>query len=199
MKSLQKKENYMIKPKEVWKKIRFSKKPKNEINIIKKLAEYRELQAQNQNLPRNWLLTDREILQIARIRPTTQEAIHEQGLISEKNIRKNDLERIIKIVNLTKKAIKERKGAKKLSQRITANESIKNMLILLLKLKCRKHGIAEKMIATNNQIQNIASGNYKKVPALLGWRKEIFGNDAIRLKKGEISLKISRGKIVLAE
>ena len=94
---------------------------------------------------------------------------------------------------------KERKGEKKLSQRITANESIKNMLILLLKLKCRKHGIAEKMIATNNQIQNIASGNYKKVPALLGWRKEIFGNDAIRLKKGEISLKISRGKIVLAE
>ena len=199
MKSLQKKENYMIKPKEVWKKIRFSKKPKNEINIIKKLAEYRELQAQNQNLPRNWLLTDREILQIARIRPTTQEAIHEQALISEKNIKKNDLERIIKIVNLTKKTIKERKGAKKPSQRITANESIKNMLILLLKLKCRKHGIAEKMIATNDQIQNIASGNYKKVPALLGWRKEIFGNDAIRLKKGKISLKISRGKVVLAE
>ena len=55
------------------------------------------------------------------------------------------------------------------------------------------------MIATNDQIQNIASGNYKKVPALLGWRKEIFGNDAIRLKKGKISLKISRGKIVLAE
>ena len=66
-------------------------------------------------------------------------------------------------------------------------------------MKCRKHGIAEKMIATNNQIQNIASGNYKKVPALLGWRKEIFGNVALRLKKVEISLKISRGKIVLAE
>jgi len=199
MKNLQKKENYIIEPKVIWKKIKFSKKPKNQINIIKKLAEYRELEAQSQNLPRNWLLTDREILRIAKIKPKTVKAIHDEWLISEKNIKKNDLERIIKIVRLKSKIIKEKKGVKKSNQTTKTDDSTKNMLTLLLKLKCREHGIAEKIIATNDQIQNIASGNYAKVPALLGWRKKIFGNDAIKLKKGKLSLKISRGKVIVVE
>ncbi len=199
MQNLQKKEHYITEPKTIWKKIKFSNKPSDQINIIKRLAEYRELEAQGQDLPRSWLLTDREILQIARIKPKTEEAIRKEWLISKQNMKKNDLQKIISIVKLKNKNVRSKKGVGRSSGNSETNESIRGMLMLLLKLKCKEYGVAEKMIATNDQVQDIASGHRSKVPALSGWRKEIFGNDAIRLRKGEISLKIKRGKIILAQ
>ena len=59
---------------------------------------------------------------------------------------------------------------------------------MLLKAKCEEHGVAQKLVATVDDLERIAAGGEREIPPLTGWRHEIFGKDALRLKRGEVAL-----------
>jgi len=69
---------------------------------------------------------------------------------------------------------------------------------VLLKLKCDSHGVAQKLIANSEDIEAIAADDNADVPALHGWRRDIFGDDALALKQGRLALtaKGTRIKVV---
>jgi ribonuclease D len=74
-----------------------------------------------------------------------------------------------------------------------------DLLKVLLKFKCDTHNVAQKLVATVAELEAIAADDNADVPALQGWRRDIFGDDALRLKHGEIALGAGRGKVQMVE
>jgi ribonuclease D len=70
---------------------------------------------------------------------------------------------------------------------------------VLLKLKCDDHEVAQKLLANSSDLDKIAADDNADVPAMHGWRRELFGEDALRLKRGEIALAAQGHKIKLVE
>ena len=64
-------------------------------------------------------------------------------------------------------------------------------------MKCEEHSVAQKLIATSDEIERIAADDEADVPALRGWRRKVFGESALALKHGELALAIEKGKVRL--
>jgi ribonuclease D len=71
------------------------------------------------------------------------------------------------------------------------------MLRVLLKIQCEQHGVAQKLIASASDLDHIAADDNADVPALSGWRRDIFGGAAIELKHGRIALTIRNRKPIV--
>ena len=75
-----------------------------------------------------------------------------------------------------------------------------SLLKVLLKANCEKHGVAQQLVASAADLEEIASGNQENISALSGWRYEVFGSDALKLIEGRMSLTARKGEgIVLIE
>ena len=74
-----------------------------------------------------------------------------------------------------------------------------DLLKVLLKQKCEENHVAQKLVANVNDLERIAADNDADVLALKGWRRNLFGEDALRLKKGEIALSVSEKKVRIAK
>ena len=72
-----------------------------------------------------------------------------------------------------------------------------DLLKVLLKMKCEEHSVAQKLIATSNEIERIAADDEADVPALRGWRREVFGEAALALKHGDLALAIEKDAVRL--
>ena len=84
-------------------------------------------------------------------------------------------------------------------QRIVAPPAVSDMLKVLLKLKCDSEGVAPKLIASSREVELIAADDNADVPALQGWRREIFGEDALKLKHGRLGLVIRDQQLALID
>ncbi len=72
------------------------------------------------------------------------------------------------------------------------------ILKVLLKMKCEEHDIAQRLVASVAELERIAAGDARDVPALHGWRRDIFGDDALALLKGRLALVVRDGRVSLA-
>ena len=73
------------------------------------------------------------------------------------------------------------------------------LLKVLLRMTSESHGVAAKVIATVDDLDRIAGDDNADVPALKGWRRELFGERALALKHGKLALAIHRGRVVTTE
>ena len=72
-----------------------------------------------------------------------------------------------------------------------------DLLKVLLKMKCEYHEVAQKLVANTADLETIAADDRAPVPALTGWRQEVFGQDALALKRGELALAVEGRKVRL--
>jgi ribonuclease D len=72
-----------------------------------------------------------------------------------------------------------------------------DLLRVLLKAAAQQHGVAPRLIADADDLERIAVEEKPDVPALSGWRRELFGENALRLKRGELALSVRAGEVVL--
>jgi ribonuclease D len=70
------------------------------------------------------------------------------------------------------------------------------LLKVLLRMTAEKHSVAAKVIATVDELEQIAADDRADVPALHGWRRELFGEAALALKHGKLALAVERGRVV---
>jgi ribonuclease D len=73
------------------------------------------------------------------------------------------------------------------------------LLKVLLRMTAEQHGVAAKVIATTDELERIAADDDADVPAMHGWRRELFGEKALALKQGRLSLAMERGRVVALE
>lgn len=191
-------ETYTQRPEEAWKRVKTRSNSPRFLAVVQVLAELREQLAQKRDIPRNRVFKDDVILELAATRPTKAEDLAKSRLL-QREARRGDLaEAILTAVNaalaLPKEQLPEVPQPK---VRKPGQEALSDLLRVLLKARAESSGVAQKLIATSSDLDDIASGDESHV--LSGWRHEVFGSDALRLRDGQIALAADGDQVRVVE
>ena len=186
-------ETYITRPAEAWQKVRTRTNSPRFLAILRELARFRESYAQDRDIPRSRVYKDDAMIELASTKPTSEADLGKSRLLL-REARRGD------IANGILAAVKAGMEAKDLPQ-VKADEpgrpgnaALSDLLRVLLKAKADAAGVAPKLIASASELDAIATG-HRDVPALQGWRAEVFGTDALRLAGGEIALSAQNGAV----
>ena len=164
---------------------------------MRALAQFREGYAQNRNIPRSRIFKDDALLELASTKPTSFEDLNRSRLLLREARRGEIAEGIILAVKEGLEAPQESlPRPSDQGQQLQVDSALADLLRVLLKAKSQEAGVAAKLLATSADLDRIAAGK-RDVAALQGWRAEVFGNDALRLAKGEVGLTARGGSVEL--
>lgn len=188
-------ETYITRPEEAWLKVKTRTTSGRFLAIVRELARFREEYAQEKNIPRSRLYKDDALLELASTKPTNYEELGRSRLLLREG-RKGDVADGILAAVKAGLACKPEDLPRVPDEKdqLQVNTALADLLRVLLKAKSESAGVAQKLIATASELDAIAAG-VRDVPALKGWRLEVFGTDALRLCKGEIGLTASGGSV----
>ena len=181
-------DTYVIRPEEAGKRLKTRTNSPRFLAVAHALAEFRERYAQDRNIPRPRVYKDDALLELAANKPQSLQDLGRSRLLREG--RKGPIaEGILKAV-AAGMAVPEKDLPKppKPREKPQGNEALGDLLRVLLKAKSGAEGVASKLIATAADLDRIAGEDAPDVNALKGWRRVVFGEDALRLKRGEIAL-----------
>ncbi|RSK31974.1 ribonuclease D [Rhodovulum iodosum] len=188
-------ETYVVKPSEAWKRIKTRTHSGKFLALVRELARFREGYAQARNIPRNRVFKDDALLELASTKPRSTEDLGRSRLLLREARRGEIAEGIIEAVGVAlDMPPEEYPKIDKAKDKLQVNPALADLLRVLLKAKAESAGVAQKLIATAADLDAIASGE-RDAMALKGWRREVFGEDALRLCNGEIAL-AARGSAV---
>lgn len=189
---------YAVDPYAIWQKIKVRSPKPRMLAIFREIVAWREITAQSRNVPRGRVIRDEVMLELAAAAPQSkQEFSRMRGLTSafiEGEEGKVVLALIAKAQALP---LEDCPQVKKEGASPPGAAALVEMLKLLLKIKAEKYHVAPKLLATSADLEVIARSPNPQVPALEGWRREIFGNAALSLKSGKVALGIKNHKITL--
>ena len=186
-------ETYITRPKEAWRRIKSRSNSSKFLGIVARLAEFRETYAQRNNIPRNRVLKDDALMELASLKPKSFDDLSRSRLLlrdaRKGKIAKGILDSIQAAEDLKFEQVNY---ATKVPKSLNVNSALSDMLRVLLKAKSEELGVAAKLIANSSDLDSIASGE-RTVPALSGWRHQIFGREALELCDGKVGL-VLQGK-----
>ena len=179
---------YTVTPEDAWMRVKTRTTSGRFLAVVKELARFREDYAQSRNIPRSRIFKDDALLELASTRPTNLEELGRARLLLREG-RKGDIaDGILAAVKAGMEMRPEDMPKPDLSRdQLQVNPALADLLRVLLKAKSEDSGVAAKLIAPTSDLDAIAAGE-RDLPALKGWRGEVFGQDALRLCKGEIAL-----------
>jgi ribonuclease D len=180
---------YRLEPSEAWRRIKFRNDKPRALAILREIAAWREEEAQRRDLPRGRILKDESLCEIAAHAP-------------------HNVDELARCRGLSRSIAENKQGqavlaAVKRGLDIPANQlppvpprrdlpaglgPVVELLRVLLKMRCEDHEVAQKLVASADDLELIAADDEADVPAMSGWRHEIFGADALALKHGRLAL-----------
>jgi ribonuclease D len=188
-------------PDDAWLRLKSRLRKPTELAILKFVAAWREREARSRNVPRSRVLKDDAIFEIAQQQPKDSEALSRLRTIPKGWERSSSGTAIIETVNAALALPKiEMPQAPRHSHSPEGSGAAVELLKVLLKLTADKHGVAAKIIANSDDLDRIASeGEKAQVAALSGWRKELFGDVALKLINGGVALRFAGKKVEAVE
>ncbi len=189
---------YRVDPDEAWLRLRPRSNNRRYLGMVRALAAWREREAQRINIPRGRLLRDETLLEIAATAPSSAE-----GLSRARGITRGFAEGRTGAALLS--AIAEAKslpedtlppGTRGNRDAPRPSPALVALLKVLLGAKCEAHDVAPRLVATAEDLDRIALGE-SNIDALRGWRRDLFGADAIDLREGRIALGVEGTRIRL--
>ena len=179
---------YTVHPDEAWQRIKTRTTSGRFLAMVKELARFREEYAQKNNVPRSRVMKDDALLELASTRPTNLEELGRSRLLLREGRKPEIAEGILAAVKAaTEMKPEDMPRVDAGREQLQVNPALADLLRVLLKAKSESLGVASKLIASAADLDAIAAGE-RDVEALKGWRFEAFGDDALRLCKGEIAL-----------
>lgn len=181
-------ETYTTRPEEAWMRIKTRTTSGRFLAVVKELARFRESYCQSHNIPRSRVMKDDALLELASTRPANHEELGRSRLLMREGRKPDIADGIIAAVKAgmeTKPEDLPRPDA--VREQLQVNPALADLLRVLLKAKSEGLGVAARLIASSSDLDLIAAGQ-RDVAALSGWRAEAFGEDALRLCRGEIAL-----------
>ena len=191
-------ETYRADPEEAWKRIKGrGAKGTRYLAILVELSAWREREAQKRDIPRNRILRDEAIQEIASHAPRKAETLaHVRGVsqkMAEGTMGQGILQAVEDGINRPEHSLPARpERAERLPPGLGP---MTDLLKVLLKENCEKQNVAPRLVASGDDLERIAADDEADVPALKGWRREIFGEQALALKAGKLALAAQGKKI----
>lgn len=191
---------YVVNPKEAWQRLKVRTNKPRFLGVLKCLAEWREIEAQQRDIPRNRVAKDETLFEIAAHPPKdTKQLDRIRGVpngFSRSRAGKTLMEALQKGLSLPESELPKIARAKPRP----ATPPMADLLKVLLKIKCEQSRVATRMVASAQELEAWAADpNKTDLRALHGWRNDIFGNDARKLMKGDLALTANRGNIEVVE
>ena len=191
---------YKFDVREAWRRLKVRNPKPRMLAILREVAAWREEEAQTRDVPRNRITRDDAVIELAIQKPRTHEELKNmRGLHGGQTKGESGakiLEAIARGLDLPNdecpKVSKPRGNFPKAGPAA-------DLLKVLLKMKCEEHSVAQKLIANSEDIDELARNDNADIAALKGWRRELFGEDAIALKNGRIGLTVSGKTIQLVK
>ena len=181
-------DTYLMNPADAWQRVKTRTTSPKFLAIVRELARFREDYAQTKNVPRSRVFKDDALIELASTKPSNPNDLGRSRLLL-REARKGDIaDGILKAIKAgldCPAADMPKVAAGK--EKLNVNPAIADLLRVLLKAKTEQSGVASKLIATASDLDLLASGD-RSVAALSGWRREVFGQDALRLCNGEVAL-----------
>jgi ribonuclease D len=193
-------DTYRQEPEHAWERLRSRARKPKELGVLIEVAAWREREAQGRDMPRSRILKDEVIGEIATQQPTTPERLAQLRSIPKGFERSRAGEQILEAVKAglarDPKTLPRIERERPLSNGASATVEL---LKVLLRMTSEQHGVAAKIIATVDDLEQIASEDEAEVGALRGWRRELFGERALALKAGRLALAMQRGRVIALE
>ena len=189
---------YELHPEHAWKRLKMRTKTAKSLAVLMELAAWREREAQTQDVPRARILKDEALYDIASQAPRTIDDLGSLRTLHNGFARsmrgRAVLEAVGRGLERDPKSIPPIERGEPMPPEAQA---VVDLLRVLLKARAGSHGVAPKLIATSDELEEIARSDGADAPVLRGWRKKLFGDDALALKRGELALVIKKGEVAV--
>ena len=189
-------DTYDTSPEKAWQRLKLRVKNKKALAVLVELAAWRERLAQEQDVPRGRILRDDALYDIANQMPKTPEELGQLRTLSDGFGRSQRAKDIVEAVRVglarDPRTLPKLERGEQLSAEATATLEL---LKVLLKSAAAEHRVAPRMIADSEALEILATEREPDIPALQGWRRKLFGEDALRLKRGELALTLVDGEV----
>jgi ribonuclease D len=190
-------ETYRTHPEDAWQRLKLRVKKPRQLAVMQALAAWREREAQSRDVPRSRVLKDDAIYEIALQQPRDPEAFGRlrttpRGFERSATAR-SILSALEEVYGRPESALPRLPRPRSAPEHASAAAEL---LKVLLKMVAEEQGVAARIIASTEELERIAADDRADVPALHGWRRKLFGEQALGLKRGELALSMSRRGVV---
>jgi len=168
--------------------------------VLRELAAWREREAQTRDVPRAWVLRDEALLEIAHHTPMTPDDLaRTRGLakkFAESATGADVIAAVARGLGVPEMECPETDVRREIPRGVAA---VADVLKVVLRMKCDEADVAQRLVASSDDVEQIAAlGEEAEVPTLQGWRRQVFGEAALKVRSGELALVVQGRKLVLA-
>lgn len=187
---------YEANPDEAWRRVKTRTNSGRFLAIVRELARFRETYARDRNVPRSRVYKDDALIELASTKPQSEQDLGRSRLLL-REARRGDIAAGIMAAVTAGLAVPNDQLPKvdQNSVKLQVNPALADLLRVLLKSKSDNEDVAAKLIASSAELDALAAGE-RDMKAMRGWRKEVFGNDAILLCDGKVGLAVDSQKVV---
>ncbi|MGR3570866.1 ribonuclease D [Brevirhabdus sp.] len=190
---------YVVTPEDAWRRVKTRTSSGKFMAVVRELARFRETYAQANNVPRNRVFKDDALLELASNKPTSHADLGRSRLLLREARKGEIADGILKAIEDAKSVpAQDMPRVSDPRDKLQVNPALADLLRVLLKARCEASGVAQKLIASASELNDIAAGE-RDLPVLKGWRREVFGEAALRLCNGKIALGAKGNDISIIE
>jgi len=188
---------YAPDPEQAWRRLKVRNRNGGYLAVLKGVAAWRERRAEGRNVPRNRVLRDEVVQQIASEQPRGLDGLRQIRGLSRDLKGGAEATSLLAAIDEALAAPEETLPKPKPPRRLPAEAGpMVDLLKVLLKMVSERESVASKLIATVSDLEAIAAeGEAAEVAALAGWRRHIFGDEALALRAGRLALAVTDGKL----
>jgi len=191
---------YRLDPEDAWRRLKPRSTNKRFLTVLIALAAWREREAQARDVPRNRILKDEALLEIASHPPATPEALSEIRAIPAGYAHSRNGKAIVAAVkDGLEGKLPERMPPPERQRSREPSPPVLDLLKTLLRIKAFQFRVAARLVADSEDLERLAIGDDEGVAALHGWRAEVFGRDALALREGRLGIALEHGEAVVIE
>ena len=191
---------YDLTPQNAWRRVKSRAQSPKLLAVVRELAAWREEIAQEKDVPRGRIIKDDALMEVVAAQPKTPDDLGKLRLLQREARKPETAKQILDAVAAGLACPKdERPEIEVPPRRREGAQAIADLLKVFLKAKADEIGVAAKLIAPSADLEALAGEDDPDLPALKGWRREVFGAEALRIKSGEVGLAVGPGGIELID
>ncbi|MFN3233373.1 MAG: ribonuclease D [Alphaproteobacteria bacterium] len=189
---------YAMEPEKMWERLKTRSTNRRFLGRVQAIAAWRERRAQEVDIPRNRVIRDDALLEIAAHPPKDQAELGRMRGVSDGLAKGPQGKAILKALeegdSRPEAELPEPKAPARLPRGIGPTV---DLLKVMLKMRCEDEKVAQKLVANVADLEALAADDDADVRITKGWRHEMFGKDALALKNGKLALSMKHGKVVI--
>jgi ribonuclease D len=193
-------ETYRLAPQDAWRRLKPRSHDRRFLAVVQSVAAWREQEAQRRDVPRNRVLRDEQLMDIAAHRPQSAEHLGRTRGLSLDFAQGRLGTGILAAVEEGLEVPEDQRPVPVKRPELNGDPGpLVELLKVLLKLRCREHHVAQKLVANTADLEQLALDDEAPISALQGWRRDIFGEAALALKRGELALGADGNEIAVID